>query len=423
MLSSVHSERLPHGQSFKLYAGIILHVVLLGLWSCHTVKLNSGVKPAVLKADSSKAKISWQQRKDFLFNGNQVGFSNRFAAARLNSISQQNDSTFRIDILPENTPVNPSPWYAFKIWAASKRNVYITLNYAKVKHRYHPKVSDDNKTWQDITGLKVSADEHEATFKLTLGTDSVTVAAQEVISAADSYRWMDSIVSRGMVKKEVVGFSLLSKPINMLHTTGSNGKKLIIILSRQHPPEVTGYMAMQEFVRTLTDPSAAAKQFRKNYELVLFPMINPDGVDEGNWRHSAAGVDLNRDWENFDQPETRAVKTQVLKLVKHQRAKVYFALDFHSTYYDIFYVNQIKDPASSNAPGLSEKWLSGMQRSLNGFLPNIKPSGNGGNVSKSWFSRELGAEALTYEVGDTTSRAQLKLKGRIAAEMMMRLLK
>ena len=423
MLSSVRSERLPHGQSFKLYAGLILHVALLSLGSCRTVKVNSGEKPAVLKTDSSKAKIIWQQRKDFMFNGGQVGFSNRFAGARLNSISQENDSTFKINILPENTPINPSPWYAFKVWGAGKRNVYLTLNYTNVKHRYHPKISYDRKNWQDITGIKLSANEHEATFKISLSMDSVTVAAQEVISTADSYRWMDSIASSGVVKKEAVGLSLLSKPINMLYTTGSNGKKLIIILSRQHPPEVTGYMAMHEFVRTVTGNSVAAKNFRKNYELVVFPMVNPDGVDEGNWRHSAAGVDLNRDWESFDQPETRAVKTQVLKLVKDQQAKVYFALDFHSTYYDIFYVNQIKDPASSNAPGLTEKWLSGMQRSLAGFQPNIKPSGNGGNVSKSWFSRELGAEALTYEVGDTTSRAQLKLKGRIAAEIMMQLLK
>ncbi len=423
MYSLVNKERLPIGQSFKFYAGAIFLAASLCLLGCHTVKVKAPAPNGVVRVDSSKAKITWQQRKDFVFNGGKVVFANRFATARLNSISQQNDSTFKIDILSENVPVNPSPWYAFKVRAASKRNIYVTLHYPATKHRYNPKISYDNKTWQDVTGVKVSANEHEATFKLGISTDTVTIAAQEVISSAESYKWMDSIVSLGTVKKEIVGSSLLSKPITMLYTTGSKGKKLIVVLSRQHPPEVTGYMAMQEFVRTVTGNSAAAKNFRQHYELVVFPMVNPDGVDEGNWRHSAEGVDLNRDWENFDQPETRAVQTQVLKLVKDQQAKVYFALDFHSTYYDIFYINQIKDPATSNAPGLTKKWLSGMQRSLAGFQPNIKPSGNGGNVSKSWFSRELGAEALTYEVGDTTSRAQLKLKGRIAAEIMMQLLK
>lgn len=423
MLSLINSEGLPYGQSFKFYAAAFLVTASLSLLGCHTVKVSSTPKAADAKIDSSKAKIVWQQRKDFAFNGGQIVFSNRFATARLNGISQQNDSTFKINILPENAPINPSPWYAFKVWAASKRNVYITLNYPATKHRYDPKISYDNKSWQNVAGVKVSANEHEAAFKLGISTDTVTVAAQEVISAADSYKWMDSIALLSFMAKKVVGQSLLSKPITMLHSTGSNGKKLIVVLSRQHPPEVTGYMAMQEFVHTVTGNSAAAKQFRQNYELVLFPMVNPDGVDEGNWRHSVAGVDLNRDWEEFAQPETRAIKEEVLKLVKAQQARVYFALDFHSTYYDIFYINQIKDPASSNAPGFTERWLSGMQSSIAGFKPNIKPSGNGGNVSKSWFSRELGAEALTYEVGDTTSRAQLKLKGRVAAEQMMQLLK
>ena len=51
-----------------------------------------------------------------------------------------------------------------------------------------------------------------------------------------------------------------------------------------------------------------------------------------------------------------------------------------------------------------------------------KPSGNGGNVSKAWFSRELKADALTYEVGDDTSRKMIRKKGQLAAEVMMKLL-
>jgi hypothetical protein len=31
---------------------------------------------------------------------------------------------------------------------------------------------------------------------------------------------------------------------------------------------------------------------------------NPDGVDKGHWRLNDGGVDLNRDWGPFTQPET-----------------------------------------------------------------------------------------------------------------------
>ena len=63
-----------------------------------------------------------------------------------------------------------------------------------------------------------------------------------------------------------------------------------------------------------------------------------------------------------------------------------------------------------------------MSNSISGFKPSIRPSPNGGNVSKSWMGRALGAEALTYEVGDNTPRDLLKLKGQVAAEQMMTLL-
>jgi hypothetical protein len=52
---------------------------------------------------------------------------------------------------------------------------------------------------------------------------------------------------------------------------------------------------------------------------------------------------------------------------------------------------------------------------------NAKASGNGSNVSKGWFDRELEAEAITYEVGDNTSTEFLKMKATIAAEKMMEL--
>ena len=41
--------------------------------------------------------------------------SNDFDGARLNNVIQKNDSTFILSVLPENIPINPSPYYAFKV--------------------------------------------------------------------------------------------------------------------------------------------------------------------------------------------------------------------------------------------------------------------------------------------------------------------
>lgn len=37
---------------------------------------------------------------------------------------------------------------------------------------------------------------------------------------------------------------------------------------------------------------------RDKYLFKIVPMINPDGVVNGNYRFSAAGYDLNRKWKH-----------------------------------------------------------------------------------------------------------------------------
>ena len=41
-----------------------------------------------------------------------------------------------------------------------------------------------------------------------------------------------------------------------------------------------------------------AKLLREKYIFKIIPMLNPDGVINGNYRCSLAGCDLNRRWKN-----------------------------------------------------------------------------------------------------------------------------
>ena len=397
----------------------ILPLFIIYASACKTTRL---AEKSPTRIDSATATINFQARKIYSFNAGTVLFSNKFSGARLNHIAMLNDSTFNIAIEPENTPINPSPWYAFKVWSAGARNIYINLIYSGTTHRYNPKLRIGNLQWTALDAVKLSTDKKQATFKITVTKDTMLVAGQEVISTTDGYRWEDSLAKLPNIQKQVIGYSVFGRPINALTIGESDGKRLIVVLSRQHPPEVTGYMAMQEFIKTIMAPTSLANEFRKKYELVLIPMINPDGVYEGNWRHSVAGVDLNRDWELFAQPETRSIRDYLLKKITDQHAKVYFGIDFHSTYNDVFYTNEDQPLNKTNVPGFTNQWLAAMKQAIPNFKPNIKPSPNGGNVSKSWMGRVLHAEALTYEVGDDTPRDSLKMKGAVAAQKLMELL-
>lgn len=70
-------------------------------------------------------------------------------------------------------------------------------------------------------------------------------------------------------------------------------------MARQHPGETVGSWMMRGSMFYLTDPdNEQAQLLRDNYVFKLIPMINPDGVINGNYRCSLAGCDLNRRWKH-----------------------------------------------------------------------------------------------------------------------------
>src|SRR5690606_41013397 len=91
-------------------------------------------------------------------------------------------------------------------------------------------------------------------------------------------------------------------------------------------------------------------------------MLNPDGREEGHWRHNMAGVDMNRDWVEFKQPETRAFKEYLTNKVHKQDAQIHFAIDFHSTFFDVLYTNG--EDESNHKAGLMKDWIAAFQHGI-----------------------------------------------------------
>ena len=73
-------------------------------------------------------------------------------------------------------------------------------------------------------------------------------------------------------------------------------KKGIVVSSRVHPGETGASFMMKGVLDYLVGPSIGAKILRDNFVIKIVPMVNADGVLNGNTRCSLAGVDLNRCW-------------------------------------------------------------------------------------------------------------------------------
>jgi len=96
----------------------------------------------------------------------------------------------------------------------------------------------------------------------------------------------------------------------------TNRRKGVVLTARVHPGETVGSWMMRGLLYFLTDPeNEEAKILRDNFIFKVIPMLNPDGVINGNYRSSLAGCDLNRRWKTPSKvihPEIYNVK----KLVK-----------------------------------------------------------------------------------------------------------
>ena len=371
--------------------------------------------------DTQDKNIMVQQKRKYTLDD--ITFDNQFDGARLNDVIKKNDSTYRILIMPENEPINPSPWYAFRIASDKQEKVYIELDYGNYKHRYHPKFSKNRSDWypldNDLGAYNLDSTSYQ--FPLEVNSEPVFVSGQELFTTNDLKEWMGSFKTSPLVKIRKYGSSRDGRDLMMMdvYKGSKNNKKVIVIMSRQHPPEVTGFFAMQAFVESII---ATETSFFDNYRMIVYPMLNPDGVDMGHWRHNLGGVDLNRDWAQYNQQEIRLLANHIVMDVKENQSEVILGLDFHSTYEDVYYTQSKSALKTPTTEWLRDEWFDRMEKRIENYKVNESPSGLGRPVSKSWFYTQFKAEGVTYEIGDNTPRDRIVIIGSVAGTELINVL-
>lgn len=74
----------------------------------------------------------------------------------------------------------------------------------------------------------------------------------------------------------------------------STSKKGVVLTARVHPGESNGSWMMKGAIDYLVSNTPEARVLRSKFVFKIIPMVNPDGVINGNYRCSLAGSDLNR---------------------------------------------------------------------------------------------------------------------------------
>ena len=328
----------------------------------------------------------------------------------------------KIFINPElDDSINPSPWFAFRKSEHSK-SIKLALDYKNYHHRYHPKISIDKKSWNKIDEANILKKENGKIVVIDFLPSSQKnyVASQELITNFWYNKWYNELENSGRVRREVIGFSVLKNPIPMFFVEKNINNPYILILGRQHPPEVTGAFAMRGFINQLLNKNSLSDSFLKNYNILFVPLMNPDGVMNGYWRYNENKKDLNRDWGIFIQPETDAVNK---KLTELKNKKLALFIDFHSTFKNLFYISDIAE--ESPMKNFLEDWLLGSRKSLleaNYKYEIINSLNKDNGVSKNYIYNKYKIPSVTYEVSDNEDRDVIQQSSSILAINLMELL-
>ena len=387
--------------------------------ACTTVATVAGSEP---QSAATHASVELQVRRQWRFEQDTVTFSNRFDGARLTNVERLGERHYRLTIAPETVPINPSPWYGFVVSSTTPQQLELDFHYTQAKARYVPWLSSDGgRNWHNPApaALGETAD-GEVRLHVETGPVQVRILAQRPVRLEDVEFWEASLRQRIAIDDEVIGASVWGRPLRMLAFGNPDAKRVLLVLGRQHPPETTGSRALMAFIDALAVATPEATAFRASTRILVVPLMNPDGVVEGHWRTNANGIDINRDWREFRQPETRAVREMLIREIRGQKRSLAFALDFHSTWKDIFYT--VTDDPARAPGGVLRRWMDAMQTAYPGRITESPGNNPDSGVFKGWVFAEFGAPAVTYEVGDNTSDDELKALATFAADTLVQVL-
>jgi hypothetical protein len=356
----------------------------------------------------------------FVFAKSGIRFDSNFDGGRLASCKQLDDDRFQITIEPESAPINNSAWYAFRVTAKTAKNIALKLVYRDGTHRYRPWVSSDRERWKNVDeeSYVVGPQSVRATLHLSVGPGPLWVAAQPLITEKELAAWTKTLAAKEFVKRSVIGHSVRGQAIESFEISARASRNYVYIISRQHPPEVTGHQGMMDAVDQICGDTELASRFREHFTTLCVPLVNPDGVADGNWRNNAGGRDLNRDWGQFHQPETKAVRDALLATLAKDGARPFLFLDYHSTFKDMYFTQPDSQPTFP--PRFTQDWLTAIERRMpdHEVIRDTAP-GSSLYTSRHWVNQTLGIPAITVEFGDNSTAKNIRRVSRVAAEEMM----
>lgn len=131
-----------------------------------------------------------------------------------------------------------------------------------------------------------------------------------------------------------IGKSIKGRDLYAVTPKVLKNKKTILMFGRHHGDEGTANWIIEGFLNEYLNN----KKFRAEFQLVLYPMVNPDGA-EAKVRYNANGRDLNRSWHqdpSGDYDEIKTIHGDLRRIMKVIGSDIFIALDMHGSFTEDF---------------------------------------------------------------------------------------
>ncbi|MGD2134605.1 MAG: M14 family zinc carboxypeptidase [Gemmatimonadales bacterium] len=125
---------------------------------------------------------------------------------------------------------------------------------------------------------------------------------------AELWGALDAYLDGDDLRVAEIGCSIHDLPIRAV--SFGTGATTVLLWSQMHGDESTATMALADLIRFFAEgeDDPLHRRIAEQLTVVMVPMLNPDGAERFQ-RHSALGVDVNRDARRLATPEGRALRT------------------------------------------------------------------------------------------------------------------
>jgi hypothetical protein len=334
-----------------------------------------------------KEKGIWIEEKETDFqpqanNENEVFFESRFEGGNLRKAILVNDNEYDLILKNDINAGKSYHWFYFRIKivvnstgstvSSEKQNNIITencsvtsdtlkfniINCQKNDMLFNKglrvlKYNLEERKWSRDTknifyfsnGLSIDDKKfHTLTFSIDKPKKTSTVFFSYCYpyTYTDLNFYLQSLLNRDKIdtilRTETLGVTLSGNKLEMLLITDFNStfediayRQAVILTSRVHPGESNASFVIEGVIDFLLDlNSSIARDLRKRFIFKIVPMLNPDGVINGNFRTCVNGKDLNRMWCDVREnmcPTIFYTKEMIKKTL--QSREVFVFCDFH----------------------------------------------------------------------------------------------